>query len=142
MALSTKEGTKQSTMDILSGRVGLPVLYARIYDWKLNRLDPSFSAELDLFVTDPPGENTPLRYGIGCNLRYPEDFEALSRVDDRALLYRHIEYILNYQEAQSRQQADPGSFDMETESEKLDALASSLGIETLFHLTAVTGGTV
>jgi len=139
MALSINEGTKQKTMDIITDRIQseLPVKYARIFSiWKTRDNHPggSFTAGLDCFLTDDPAPNkrTKLHHEFGCTL--PDTaISEMATSDDRDVLYKHLEYIINFQDAQQRQQSDP-DFDVATEQAELDALRDELGIETLFHL--------
>ena len=141
MALTISEGTKQSTMDIISEVLGVPIQYARMFSWRITRDNHpkgAFNAMLDCFVTvpDEPDKKTPLHYEFGCTL--PESaIQAMTETDDRAVLYRHLEYIITYQDAQRRQTSDP-EFDTEAENTALAQLAEDLGIETLFTLDPPT----
>jgi hypothetical protein len=137
MALSIADGTKQKTLDILSTKTGFPVKYARIFArWVTRDNHPggSFSATLDLFgITDPaPDQTTKLHYEVGCTLP-ASAIDAMAGTDDRAVLYKHLEYIIQYQDAEERRNVDPDEFDVKKENTALTKLASSLGIETLFN---------
>lgn len=136
MALSIADGTKQKTLDILSAKMGFQVKYARIFArWVTRDNHPggSFSATLDLFgITDPaPDQLTKLHYEVGCTLP-SSAIDAMAGTDDRAVLYKHLEYIIQYQDAEARRNADPAAFDAKKENTELKKLATSLGIETLF----------
>lgn len=144
MALSTTEGTKQKTMDIINARLGFPagtIKYARIFSrWVTRDNHPggSFTAGLDLFIDESPAadQTTPLHHEFGCTLP-PEAIAEMAATDDRQVLYRHLEYIINFQDAQRRQESDP-TFDAVAEQAALDELRDELGIETLFTLTPTT----
>ena len=136
MALSVNEGTKQVTMDILSAKMGFPVKYARIFArWVTRDNHPggSFTATLDLFgITDPaPDQTTKLHYEVGCTLP-ASAIDAMAGTDDRAVLYKHLEYIIQYQDAEERRNANPEEFDAKKENATLRSLSNELGIETLF----------
>lgn len=136
MALSIADGTRQKTLDILSAKMGFPVKYARIFArWVTRDNHPggSFSAMLDLFgITDPaPDQTTKLHYEVGCTLP-ASAIDAMAGTDDRAVLYKHLEYIIQYQDAEERRSANTEEFDATAENAALRSLSNELGIETLF----------
>ena len=137
MALSVTEGTKQQTMDIISEVVGVPIKYARIFArWVTRDNHPggAFTATLDCYVEDnPPADKiTPLHHEFGCNIP-ASAIDAMAGTDDRQVLYKHVEYIVNYQAAERRRNDDPEGFDPVAENAELDALAAELGIDTFFR---------
>lgn len=140
MALSTIEGTKQKTMDIISSRLSLSagtIKYARIFSrWVTRDNHPkgSFTATLDCYLEDAPSADqlAPLHHEFGCTL--PDTaISQMATTDDREILYKHLEYIINFQDAQRRQETDP-DFDPVAEEADLQALETELGITSLFHL--------
>jgi hypothetical protein len=139
MSLSITDGTQQKTLDIISSKVGgIPIKYARIfsrYVTRDNHPGGAFTANLACYVVDnpTPEQTTPLHYEFGCTLQ-ASAITAMAGTDDRDILYRHIEYIVQFQDAQERQN-DEG-FDIAAEQAALDSLRDSLGIETLFTLSA------
>ena len=143
MALSVAEGTKQKTMDIINRVMGFPpntIKYARIFSrWVTRDNYPmgSFTAGLDCYIDENPGPDqaTSLHHEFGCTI--PQSaITAMGETDDREVLYKHLEYIINFQDAQQRQESDP-KFDPVAEEAELQALATELGIETLFHVAPV-----
>lgn len=136
MALSVNEGTKQETMDMLSEMVSAPIVYARIfsrYVTRDNHPGGAFNCMLACFLHDNPAPEmkAPLHYEIGCSLP-PSAIDAMAGTDDRAVLYKHLEYIINYQSAEQRREANPDGFDVIAENTALQAMSDELGIETLF----------
>ncbi len=140
MALTLTEGTRPSTLDLMSRVIGAPIGYARIVSWHVSRSDPSFVATFDLFLSaahaaqcDESSQQTPMNYEWGCTLRAPEDLATLAQTDDREVLYRHVEYLLHYQDAERRYRESPADFDTEVEEAVLVDLETALGIQSLFH---------
>ena len=145
MALTANDGTRQSTLNLISRVVGMPIGYARMTGWYINRSDPSFTAMFDLFLSaehasqcDKDGQASAIHYEWGCTLRTPDDLEALAQSDDRAVLYKHVEYILHYQDAERRRSEDPDAFDSTAEEALLVELETALGITSLFHFSKGT----
>lgn len=136
MALSVNEGTKQVTMDLLSEMVCAPIVYARIFSYYITRDNHpggAFTCMLDCFLHDNPAADAsaPLHYELGCSLP-SSAIKAMALTDDRAVLYKHLEYIINYTAAEQRRNDNPNNFDATTENATLRSLANELGIETLF----------
>ena len=136
MALSVNEGTKQQTMELLSEMVCAPIVYARIFSYYITRDNHpggAFTCMLACFLNDnPPSDmKAPLHYEIGCSLP-PSAIDAMASNDDRAVLYKHLEYIINYTAAEHRRNDDPTKFDATAENTALRSLSTELGIETLF----------
>lgn len=136
MALSINEGTKQRTMELLSEMVCAPIVYARIFSHYVTRDNHpggAFACMLDCFLHDNPASDmkAPLHYEIGCSLP-PSAIDAMASNDDRAVLYKHIEYIINYTSAEHRRNDNPNKFDATAENAALRSLSNELGIETLF----------
>ena len=136
MALSITDGTRQTTLNILSEMVGIPVSYARIFArWVTRDNHPggSFTATMSLYVEDnpPPDKIAPLHYEIGCTLPSTA-IVAMAETDDRAILYRHVEYAINFQAAQ-RVVAEDESIKVE-QQQALDELSDALGIESILTL--------
>lgn len=145
MALSINEGTKQKTMDILSNVFGFPpgtIKYARIFArWVTRDNYPggAFTTPLDCYLEENPAKDkdSKLHHEFGCTL--PQSaIDEMSATDDRQVLYKHLEYIIQFQDAQQRQEKDPQGFDLAAEQAELDALRNELGIETLFTLIGNT----
>lgn len=143
MGLSVAEGTKQKTMNIIAEVLGLPpgtIKYARIFArWVTRDNHPggAFIAPLNCYIEENPtaGQQTPLHHEFGCVL--PKSaIDEMSATDDRQVLYKHIEYIIQFQDAQRRQQSD-SDFDVGSEQANLDALCDELDIETLLRLESV-----
>lgn len=140
MALTTTEGTKQKTMDIIASRLNFPagtVKYARIfssYKTRDNHPGKAFTANLSCYLQDNPGpDDQPAKsHEFGCNLPVSA-VQEMGTTDDEAVLYKHVEYIINFQDAQRRQETDT-DFDPVAEEAELQALATELGIESLFHI--------
>jgi len=138
MALSIKDGTEQKTLDILSGRFGFPVGYARITSSYVNRDDPSYTCVIGLWTsiehyTKNP-RNPVKEYAFGSTLKYPEDFDKMDEGTFRGHLYKHVEYIIHYENAKNKSIQEKEAFNLETENEKLAATEKRLGITSLFHL--------
>lgn len=141
MALTKTEGTKQTTMDIINARLGFPpntIKYARIhtqYKTRDNHPGGAFTAMLNCYLQDSPGANqdTPLHHEFGCNLPDTE-LSKMATTDDREILYKHLEYIINFQDAERRREESPDTFDPVAEESALKALETELGITSMFHV--------
>lgn len=134
MALCLNDGTQQKTLDIISRVVGVPVKYARIFSSYLTRDNHpggAFTAMLDCYVTDNPDpeQRTPIHHEFGCSLP-PSAIDEMSKTDNREVMYRHLEYIINYQELERNIQE--GKTNEAQANIDLNALSKKLGIETLF----------
>lgn len=138
MALSIKDGTRQSTLDLLSKEVKFPVVYARMEGiWLTTDGHPgrAFTANLACYAYEPEShDEAPTIYqGIGSGLTAAES-QRMAQMDDREVLYAHVEYLLHFQDAMKRRDAEPEKFDFESEQAGLTALAQELGIDTEFVL--------
>ncbi len=134
MALQISEGTRQSTLNILGdfARLPFPLGYARMESFNLNYNDPSFTAVMALYYDEDARNTSPQKcsyYAIGCTLQQA-DFDIIASIDDRQLLYKHVEYIIHFQQAQK----DVTDENKATLQAELDALSDELGIQTLFRL--------
>lgn len=133
MALTITDGTRQETLDLLSERLGgIPIKYARIFSRYVTRDNHpagAFEVMLACYVTDAPAPDakTPLNTGIGVAPLPESALADMAATDDRAVLYRYVEWLLHYQAAEARRGDD--GFDAAAENTALTALAEELGIE-------------
>ena len=132
MALQISEGTLQISLDRLRqlAKQPYPIGYVRIESFNLNYNDPSFTATLAMYF-DEQARNTDVLscsyYMIGCTLQQ-DDFDLLKNIDDRQLLYKHIEYIINYQVLmQSKTEENKDEIYAE-----LSQLRDTIGVSSLF----------
>lgn len=135
MALQISEGTLQISLDRLRQLANqpYPIGYVRIESFNLNYNDPSFTAVLAMYYDEQARNNDVLScsyYMIGCTLQQA-DFDILQGIDDRQLLYKHIEYIINYQVLKAGMTESTKS----QARDELIALKHQLGLETLFDLS-------
>jgi len=132
MALQISEGTLQISLDRLRQLANqpYPIGYARIESFNLNYNDPSFTAVLAMYYDEQARNNDVLScsyYMIGCTLQQA-DFDILQGIDDRQLLYKHIEYIINYQVLmQSKTEENKDEICAE-----LSQLRNTIGVSSLF----------
>ena len=135
MALQISEGTQQISLERLRilAKQPYPIGYVRIESFNLNYNDPSFTATLAMYFDEQTRNNDVLAcsyYMIGCTLQQV-DFDILKGIDDRQLLYKHIEYIINYQillqnvNDENKQQI----------KDELNNLKQAIGLETMFDLS-------
>lgn len=131
MALQISEGALQKTLDRLGvlTNSAFDIGYTRIVDSRIQYDDASFTCSLGCYANASKRRANPtgaLYYFIGCNID-KDAISALAAADDRDLLYKYIEYIINYQYLESN------GFTLEEISE-LEELETALGIATLFKL--------
>lgn len=135
MALQITEGTQTKSLERLKtlAKTGFPIGYARIESFNLNYNDPSFTAVLAIYSDESARVDDITScsyYMIGCTLQQ-NDFDILQGIDDRNLLYKHIEYIINYQYLNSIKNKDNV---LELKQELIE-LKELIGIETLFDIS-------